>query len=226
MLGVFRLRGEQAVPAPERAGGMRRMLAGLLCVAMVLQPLDALAHHTNNPNEIPTPPGVRSSPNSNDYNIRTSKNTRPRTTRQIVAAIAGLAAFCERAPREVYQIDCLGEQLEEIAASMATSGDYAEAQQIIAGAARDLRALARANRARGVRKRRVRGRINRNRVESKPLIAVQEDRLPQVKAQAAVILDQAQIKLLRSATGSERRQVAYAEMAQVMGSNKTLLRSG
>ena len=72
----------------------------------------------------------------------------------------------------------------------------------------------------------MRGRVIRRRVESKPLTAVKEESLPTVKAQAAVILDQAQIKLLRSATGSERRQVAYAEMAQAVGSNKTLLRSG
>ena len=96
---------------------------------------------------------------------------------------------------------------------------------VIAGAARDIRALVRANRARGTVKRRVRGRVNGRRVESKPLTAVRKDKVAQVKAQAAVILQEAETKLLRSAQGSDRRSVAYAEMAQAVGSNKILLRS-
>ena len=47
----------------------------------------------------------------------------------------------------------------------------------------------------------------------------------EVNQQAAAILEEAETKLLRSAAASDRRLIAYAQMAKAVGSNKTLLRS-
>jgi hypothetical protein len=62
-------------------------------------------------------------------------------------------------------------------------------------------------------------------VQTKPLNAVRKSAVKKVNVEAANILEEAETKLLRSAASSDRRLIAYAQMAKAVGSNKTLLRS-
>ncbi len=144
---------------------------------------------------------------------------------QIAEAIEDTYGFCIQLRPPEYLVDCLAEQLQEIADALRPTGDYAEAKEILEEAAEDLRALARANVDPTKPLVRASGRVRGKRITTKPLVAVRPERAAAVKLQAADILAEAETKLLRSAETSDRRLIAYAQMAKAVGSNKTLLRS-
>ena len=58
-----------------------------------------------------------------------------------------------------------------------------------------------------------------------PLAAIRPAELPRVMAEAAAIVDDTSTILLRSTENSERRQIAYQEIAVAIDSTKVLLRS-
>ncbi|MGB3246931.1 MAG: hypothetical protein WBB25_20535 [Sulfitobacter sp.] len=161
----------------------------------------------------------------NPYQIVALPESNENATASITNAIRDSYNFCGRMRRPEYLVDCVGVQLELIARSMPKTGDYSEAREILADASKKLRTLVTENRAPDKPRVRVTGTINSSRVTSKPLNAVRADRIKEVNLQAADILEEAETKLLRSAAASDRRLIAYAQMAKAVGSNKTLLRS-
>ncbi len=144
---------------------------------------------------------------------------------EVANAITDAYGFCIQIKPPEYLVDCLGEQLREIADALPPTGDYAEAKEILEEAADELRALVRANADPAKPLIQASGRVAGKRIVTKPLVAVRPERAPAVKQQAANILAEAETKLLRSAEASDRRLIAYAQMAKAVGSNKTLLRS-
>lgn len=144
---------------------------------------------------------------------------------EVGEAIEGAYGFCIQVKPPEYLVDCLAEQYAEIAEALQPTGDYAEAKKILEETAEELRALVRANRDPVKPQVRATGRVKGKRIATKPLVAVRPERAAAVKQQAANIIAEAETKLLRSAESSDRRLIAYAQMAKAVGSNKTLLRS-
>ena len=146
-------------------------------------------------------------------------------TGSITGAIGDSYDFCSGQVPDQYVVDCLGDQLETIAGSMANTGEYREARRILRDTGRKMRKLAKANRAAGAPRARVQGKVKGRKLVSRPLTAVAAPRIKSVKRQAAVLLEEAETQLLRSAQSSDRRLIAYAQMSKAIGSTKKLLRS-
>jgi hypothetical protein len=122
-------------------------------------------------------------------------------------------------------VDCIGERLLRIARSLPKTSEYDEAREILIEAAKELRALATANQAPRAPRIHAVGRVGKAVVRTRPLTPVRRDTVPRVKREAADILQEAETKLLRAAQASDRRLIAYAQIARAVGSNKRLLRS-
>ncbi|GAA0293660.1 hypothetical protein [Rhodovulum strictum] len=144
------------------------------------------------------------------------------TTGLVIRDIAEARALCSQIQRPEYIVDCLSQSLGSIAAKM-PRGDYQDARNVLAQAARELGALAAANRDR--EQPRIRLRLPSGET-TPPLSPVRREALAATNAAAAQILEEAETRLLRSAEGSERRMVHYQRIAAAVGSTKVLLRSG
>ncbi|MCO8144974.1 hypothetical protein NHN26_07025 [Rhodovulum tesquicola] len=139
----------------------------------------------------------------------------------ILLDIAEARDICRQVPGPEYTVDCLSKALGRIAAKM-PRGDYQDAKNALAQAARDLGALAAANRDRTQPQIRLRQPSG----ETTPaLTPVRPEALASVNAAAAQILEEAETRLLRSAESSARRMVHYQRIAAAVGSAKVLLRS-
>jgi hypothetical protein len=155
----------------------------------------------------------------------TSVGANTETTELLSLEIQSAREFCRRAPSPEYTIDCLGDALEQIARDMPKTGDYAEAQQAIAQAASRLRALARENASADLPTGVIRSTGADGRRSNSALTPVRTDTLAQTTAAAVAIIEEAETILLRSAANSAVRRVHYEQIAEVVGSNKVLLRS-
>ncbi len=127
--------------------------------------------------------------------------------------------------RQGYLVDCLAEPLAEIAAAVPDWGDYADAKQILLAASAKLRSAERTNASPSGPPIRVQGRVNGKQIRTRPLTPVREDRGEALKQQAVAIPAEVETKFLCFAETSDRRWIAYAEVAKVVGLNKTLSRS-
>ncbi|MEM6304055.1 MAG: hypothetical protein AAF744_05000 [Pseudomonadota bacterium] len=170
------------------------------------------------------PPGTYPEP-TNRWGILVGRRITPDATESVTSAILGSYAVCARVIPEEYQVDCLREQLEEIAAALPDSGEYAEAKDILEEAARKLDRIVRANASPTLPPVRASTVVSGKPIKTKPLRAVRPESVRAAKRQAAAVIEEAETKLLRSAQASDRRLIAYAQMARAVGSNKTLLRS-
>lgn len=149
----------------------------------------------------------------------------PEGTSFVTGLIADAYAICSNLPQKEYTVDCLGERLEVLARSLPNRGDYAEAKKVIADTSKQLRSLARKNRSRTKPRARLVNTVRGKKVTTSPVIPVRTEAVEQTIRQAAVIMKEAETKLLRSSANSDRRKVHYAQMAQAIGSNKVLLRA-
>lgn len=149
----------------------------------------------------------------------------PAISSSVAASITGSGAFCDQLIDERYKIDCMGERLLAAARAMPATPDYQEARQILIEAGEKIRALARANQAPAAPVARAVGKINNTTVRTRPLVPVAREKVRSASLQAANILQEAETKLLRAAEASDRRLIAYAQIAKAVGSNKKLLRS-
>ncbi|MEO8243631.1 MAG: YDG domain-containing protein, partial [bacterium] len=145
------------------------------------------------------------------------------TTQRILDEIRAGSAFCKALVHQEYVIDCLSDRLQSVADGLSAVGEYSEVRAALEDAAQELHALALANASTELARSIVRASGNRR--SSRPLTAVSADRLGAVNAQAAAIINNAELVLLRSSSGSARRSVAFSQVAQVVNSTKVLLRS-
>lgn len=145
-------------------------------------------------------------------------------TQSVARQLANIQNFCRRVPATEYTVDCLRDQLEQVASQMPSSGDYAEARDAIAGAAAKLRKLVRDNASQDLPSGRIQTPDGSERSGS-ALVPVRTDRVAQVNTSARAIMQEAETVLLRSAASSTARKTHYQTIAQAFGSNKVLLRS-
>ena len=146
-------------------------------------------------------------------------------TRAIVQGLQDSARFCASVPQLEYRVDCLSERLAAVAAAIPPSGDYAGARAVLARTAADLGALVAANPTDDLPRVRVSQGGASPITTSRPLRPVATAALPQVTARAEAILQETETLLLRSATGTAARTLAYQQIAAAVGSTKLLLRS-
>lgn len=203
-------------------------LCALLCVVLMLHAGSSgvFAQTAGGSNSGPdTPVGSKPARGTNAWGIAVGVRATPRGTKSVTDAISGSYALCARIRPKVYLVDCVGEQLEVISAAMPSQGDYGAAKKILSDTSGKLRNLARANADPAKPRVRTRGRVKGKQITTRPLTPVRADKVKAVNRQAAKILGEAETKLLRAGEASDRRLIAYAQMAKAVGSNKTLLRS-
>ena len=144
------------------------------------------------------------------------------TTQRILDEIRAGTAFCKALVRQEYVIDCLSDRLQSVADGLSAVGEYSEVRSALEDAAQKLHALVLANASEELAPQVARAGGRRS---SRALTPIATEAMGAVNAQAAVIIEGAELVLLRSSSGSERRAVAFSQVAQVVNSTKVLLRS-
>ncbi|MBC7740040.1 MAG: hypothetical protein H7245_23145, partial [Candidatus Saccharibacteria bacterium] len=144
------------------------------------------------------------------------------TTQRIMNEINAGSTFCKALVNQEYVIDCLSDRLQAVADGLSAVGEYAEVRAALEDAAGKLHALALSNASGDLARTIARAAGQRS---SRALTAISTAALGAANVQAAAIIDGARLVLLRSSSGSERRSVAFTEVAQVVNSTKVLLRS-
>ncbi|MDV7143106.1 hypothetical protein R3X27_10465 [Tropicimonas sp. TH_r6] len=152
----------------------------------------------------------------------------------VTAGIDAARNFCSSLPDE-YRIDCLAEQLERVAKSLPKTAESREMRKILHQTSDKLEKVVRENRDRS------KPRISAKSATapaptpsrpqpapiatSRPLKAVKTEALPTAEAEAAAILEEAGILLLRSSTQSQETSQHYQAVAEALDSTALLLRS-
>ena len=142
----------------------------------------------------------------------------------LVNTMGAAKAFCGKLDT-AYRVDCLAERIGKLANDIPADSDYAEVRQVLNDTAREMSALARANRDRTLPRRTASVGGSAPQRTTRPLIPVSPGALAAVNQQAAAILDRTQTLLLRSPDDEGGKKLHYARIAEALGSNKTLLRS-
>ena len=141
-------------------------------------------------------------------------------------ALLDAAGFCAALPDNAYQVDCLAERLAAIAASMPSTGPYAESKAALESASAQLRSLVVQNADAGKPRRRYSTpTAARPQSSSRPLTAVSAAALPAVQTAAVAIIAQTETVLLRSSETQVAQAAEIRQIAAAVGSNKVLLRS-
>ena len=144
------------------------------------------------------------------------------TTQRIMDEINAGSAFCKALVNQEFVIDCLSDRLQSVADGLSAVGEYSEVRAALEDAAQKLHALALQNASTDLAATIARVAGQRS---SRALTAIATAAMGAANAQAAAIIDGARLVLLRSSSGSERRSVAFTQVAQVVNSTKVLLRS-
>ena len=212
-----------ALPIESMANPVRflpRMIAldtGLLATEPGMQQDSIILAQTDGGSGAPSPTPERKDP---VINLVAS----PRETAKIVRQINTFTEFCIRLPL-IFHVDCLQWNFEKLARGLPRTGDYAPLRAVLDQAAKRLDVLVVKNSDPGVS--RITPRIPNKPLAPSvgPLAAIRPAELPRVMAEAAAIVDDTSTILLRSTENSERRQIAYQEIAVAIDSTKVLLRS-
>ena len=205
---------------PIQLGVVALMAAGAL--APISAPLHAGHEGVENYDPGYGPSGNYSTPGQEGVSLAVAN---PKATDYVTSLISDAYAICSNLPQKEYTVDCLGERLEVLAKSMPNRGEYVEAKKIIVDASKQLRTLARKNRSKTKPRARLVNTVRGRKVTTTPVIPVRTEAVEATIKQAAVIMKEAETKLLRSSANSDRRKVHYAQMAQAIGSTKVLLRA-
>ena len=159
----------------------------------------------------PLPPGVPAD----------ARDITPAATKAIIDAVNESNRYCRDRYDPVYFIDCIARAYVRIGKGLNHRSGYGKARNALIEAGTKLHDLAIANTDES-REPKV-GPTSRR---SPPELLRPVVRTPQVNAAAAGIIEGTQLVLLRSASGSDQRRVAYEQVANVVGSTVVLLRSG
>ncbi|WP_226778951.1 hypothetical protein [Oceaniglobus trochenteri] len=153
----------------------------------------------------------------------------PELEEQMAAATQSFSEaryICARLPKDGYRIDCLADQLAQYAAAMPQTPEYAEVRQIVEQTATKLNRVAKRNASKTAPPARLReDRPVNPRRSSRPIVPVATESLETATAEANAILAEAETLLLRASERSQRRKVAFSQVAEVVGSSTVLLRS-
>lgn len=148
----------------------------------------------------------------------------PAATEKFVRQFSDARDFCRQLD-PLYRIDCLLAHFEKIARSLPQTGDYAPLRAALAKAVTQLDRVVKANKDNG-------GKIIAPRLRAKPqaerirpLTPILPERRVAASQEAAAVVDELSTVLLRSALNSERRQIAFREIATAIDGTAVLLRS-
>ena len=147
------------------------------------------------------------------------------TTGRILEEIQSGTNFCREFVDPQYAIDCLSDRLQSVADGLSATGEYSEVRAALEDAASDLHALALQNASDALTRSVGRATDGSGQTTARPLTAVDAARLADANAQAAAIIANTQLVLLRSSANSDRRRVAFEQVGEVLGSTVVLLRS-
>lgn len=145
----------------------------------------------------------------------------PAATKAIVDAVNEANRYCRDHYDPIYVIDCIARAYVRIGRTLPYRGGYGTARTALMEAGTRLHELAIANTDKTAEPKM--GATSRR---SAPEFLRPVKRTPKVNAEAAAIIEGSQLVLLRSASGSDQRRVAYEQVANVVGSTVVLLRSG
>ena len=144
----------------------------------------------------------------------------PEATQALIDQVAEANRWCRTRYDPGYIPDCIAKAYKRIGATLPWRGGYAKARNALLGGGQSLSDW-----------------VERNKDPAKPAISGRTGRrapaeaLTPVRASAdlnvaAGIIEDTQLVLLRSASGSDQRRVAFEQIANVVGSTVVLLRSG
>lgn len=116
----------------------------------------------------------------------------------------------------IYRLDCTQQAYKSAVRAVPNHSDYRKARGDLNSAQRKLNKLLKKNLDKTVAP---------LKVGNKTYRAVKKTVAKSLNAQAIVVLEETATKLLRSAGNSKKRQLHYARIADVVGSNKKIFRS-
>jgi hypothetical protein len=116
----------------------------------------------------------------------------------------------------IYRLDCAQQAYKSAVKAVPKHSDYQKARRDLYSAQRKLNKLLKKNLDKTVAP---------LKVGNKTYRAVKKTVAKSLNAQATVVLEETATKLLRSAGNSKKRQLHYAQIADVVGSNKKIFRS-
>ena len=146
-------------------------------------------------------------------------------TRDIVLILHGIDATCGRELDPRYRIDCLRATYVRLANQIPGTGDYAAVQDALFAAARKLDTIVKANvdPALPTIRPRLQGKGGGRHIQ--PIRAVAKDKLRAANAQAAKVVKETGLLILRSGDRPPKRTLHFQQVAAAVGDNLILLRS-
>lgn len=126
---------------------------------------------------------------------------------------------------DLYRIDCYRLMYRKLADSMPTTGDYAPIRRALLTASDKLNQIVRANLDSEAPKVRVRERAKPAAPATDTLRAIRPDRAEEATAQAAAVLEETAIVILRSGEIPTRRNIHYTRVSAAVEENIAVLRS-
>lgn len=148
----------------------------------------------------------------------------PQATDRIARMFTDAREFC-RYIDPLYRIDCLYAKFRRIAQDLPKTGDYAPVRAALVKAADRLEDVVDSYEDRSAPRIQPRLRSQPDAERIRPLSPIHPDRLAVANRAATEIVTELSTVLLRSSSGSERRQLAFQEIATAVDSTKVLLRS-
>ena len=132
--------------------------------------------------------------------------------------------FCHRYAKPEYQVDCLSERMNFAAASLGNYGWEREVKAALRASARSLYAVTTKYRAPGAAPVRIWS-PETPIVPSRPIRPVAPENVTRAASAAEAVFATAELTLLRSADTSPENALAFAQVAEVLGTAKVLLRA-
>ena len=142
----------------------------------------------------------------------------------VARAVDAATDFCQRVPAE-YAIDCLAYEYWEIQKRLPDFGEMAEAKQVLKQTASELKQLAASNPSRSKPSARIKSRGPKPRETTRSIVPVDTAKLPELKLEAARIVNNGATLLLRATGDSDRKRAQYQQIAQSMQTGAIFLRS-
>ncbi len=126
---------------------------------------------------------------------------------------------------DLYRIDCYRLMYRKLADSMPTTGDYAPIRRALLTASDKLNQIVRANLDSDAPQVKVRERAKPAAPATDTLRAIRPDRAEEATAQAAAVLEETAIVILRSGEIPTRRNIHYTRVSAAVEENLAVLRS-
>ena len=146
-------------------------------------------------------------------------------TRDLVLLLGGIDDTCGRRIDPRYRIDCLRATYVRLANMIPATGEYAPVRDALFAAARKLDGIVKANLdpALPTIRPRLQGKGGGRHIQ--PIRAVAKDKLRAANAQAAKVVKETGLLILRSGDRPPRRTLHFQQVAAAVGDNLILLRS-